>query len=252
MFKKIGRDRTAGIVGGELAQFHFQRGNFNQAEDLLLELGHVYRHDGWSCLVDQVNNRLVELYSKSEKLDKLAKVYYGMVKSDREAFSKFFDTIQSSVENSSANQIMRFPLEQIAAPSSAQCFPSSRVDVDQELSVTISVELNIPLEGVQAEVWLDEICGIETEPTHNFSCVSQSIASNSMVDVFSLGRDTVHTQGGQSVLSMGTSVPLTGFHTSKASSDSGDGILVHNNQIRFSKSFKTRSPELRYALQLRV
>ena len=131
---------------------------------------------------------------------------------------------------------------------SAQCFPSSRVDVDQELSVTISVDLNIPLEGVQAEVWLDEICGIETEPTHNFSLVSQSIASNSMVDVFSLGRDTVHTQGGQSALSMGTSVPLTGFHTSKASSDSGDGILVHNNQIRFHKSFPSRSPELRYAL----
>ena len=118
MFKRVGRDRTAAIVGGELAQFHFLRNNFNQAEDLLLELGHVYRQDGWSSLVDQVNHRLVELYSKSVKLDKLAKVYYGMVKSDREAFSKFFDTIQSSFETSSANQIMRFPLEQIALPLS--------------------------------------------------------------------------------------------------------------------------------------
>lgn len=248
-FKKINRERTASVVGGELAKYHFLRGNYNQAEDLLLELVQVYKNDGWDVLVDTVHHRLVQLYTTSKKTKKLAKVYYGMIKGNSDIFDKFYKTIQSGVASGLANDIMRFSLEQIARPMSAQCAPSSRVDIDESLVVTIELGSQIPLDDIKAEIWLDEVT-TAIEQSQNYSVVSQSIASNSMVDVFSLGRDTIHTQ--QSVpLSMttGASAHYSGaLYASKASSDSDGGFLVHNNQIRFSHDTAPSGPELRYSL----
>lgn len=245
-FKRINRDRTASVVGGELAKYHFLRGNYLQAEDLLLELVEVYKNDGWDVLVDAVHKRLVQLYTKSNKIEKLAKVYYGMVKGDSAVFTKFYNTIQSGVAAGLVKDILRFSLEQVSRPTSAKCSPSSRVDINQKLTVNIELDCQIPLEGINAEIWLDEVT-TAIEPSQNYSVVSQSIASNSMVDVFSLGRDTIHTQ--QSMALSGVpSAPFSGFCASKTSSDSGEGLLVHNNQIRFFQNTNASGPELRYSL----
>lgn len=49
-FKRVGRVRTAILVGRDLAKFHCRRGNFEKAEELLLELLELFRSDKWSHL----------------------------------------------------------------------------------------------------------------------------------------------------------------------------------------------------------
>lgn len=61
-----------------MAQFHFLRGNLIQSEDLLLELVEVYKNDGWAELVETVNDRLVELYEKSNKERFSKNIFYEL------------------------------------------------------------------------------------------------------------------------------------------------------------------------------
>ena len=49
-FKRVGRVRTAILVGRDLAKFHCRRGNFDKAEELLLELLELFQSDKWSHL----------------------------------------------------------------------------------------------------------------------------------------------------------------------------------------------------------
>jgi hypothetical protein len=120
---------------------------------------------------------------KASQLEKLAKVYFGMIKSNPKIFDKFYQTIRGGFNS----EFIRFELEELARPISAQCYPSSKVDVEESQTVKFGLECDIELKDVFAEIWLDEVTNSH-QSGQNFSVVSQSIASNSMVDVFSLGR----------------------------------------------------------------
>jgi hypothetical protein len=70
-------------------------------------------------------------------------------------------------------------------------------------------------------------------------------------NLYFVGRDTVHTH--QSAVSFSTtaaSFPYSGaFPASKTSSESADGFLLHNNQVRFNQHAKPTGPDLRYNQQ---
>ena len=63
-FKLLDRDRSAAIIGGEVARFYFKRENYEKAEIKLLAILEIYENDGWDCLAFNIRRELVDLYIK--------------------------------------------------------------------------------------------------------------------------------------------------------------------------------------------
>ena len=63
-FKLLDRDRSAAIIGGEVARFYFKRENYEKAEIKLLAILEIYENDGWDCLALNIRRELVDLYIK--------------------------------------------------------------------------------------------------------------------------------------------------------------------------------------------
>ena len=127
----------------------------------------------------------------------------------------------------------------MATPISAQATPSSRVDINEEISIKVELNSELEVDDIEAEIWLDEVTGHPDHVGAEYSIASPSMSNYSMVDVFSLGRET-----NLSAFSYGASTNKysTGFNQSHAgdSSDSETGFLVHNSLIKFNdKSRKT-------------
>lgn len=161
-------------------------------------------------------------------------------------FPKFIETLQL------VNKEARFNLTTLATPTAAQATPSSRVDIDDDMSVQLVVHAEIHVPQIYAEIWFDEV---HVEGGNEYSFASPSMSNYSMVDVFSLGRETVNTQ--VSAFSFGA--PSTKYsemnHSGGSSTDSERGFLVHNNQIRFNMTRadlteKVAHPELRYSVNM--
>ena len=226
-FKLLDRDRSAAIIGGEVASFYFKRENYEKAEIKLLAILEIYENDGWDCLAYKIRRELVDLYIKWEKHFKLSKIYYSMVNSQNgdEIFPKFIETLKL------VNKEARFNLLKLAVPTAAQATPSSRVDIDDEMSIEVEINAEIDIPQIKAEIWFDEVT---IEGGNEYSFASPSMSNYSMVDVFSLGRETVKTD--VSTFSFGASTKYSEMHHSSDSSDSERGFLVHNNLIRFNTS----------------
>ena len=64
-FKILDRDRSAAIIGGEVASFYFKRENYEKAEIKLLAILEIYENDGWECLAQKIRQDLVELYKRT-------------------------------------------------------------------------------------------------------------------------------------------------------------------------------------------
>ena len=64
--KILDRDRSAAIIGGEVASFYFKRENYEKAEIKLLAILEIYENDGWECLAQKIRQDLVELYKRTE------------------------------------------------------------------------------------------------------------------------------------------------------------------------------------------
>ena len=64
-FKILDRDRSAAIIGGEVASFYFKRENYEKAEIKLLAILEIYENDGWECLAQKIRQDLVELYKRA-------------------------------------------------------------------------------------------------------------------------------------------------------------------------------------------
>ena len=64
--KILDRDRSAAIIGGEVASFYFKRENYEKAEIKLLAILEIYENDGWECLAQKIRQDLVELYKRIE------------------------------------------------------------------------------------------------------------------------------------------------------------------------------------------
>ena len=95
--------------------------------------------------------------------------------------------------------------------------------------VELHAEIDIP--EIKAEIWFDEVT---LEGGNEYSFASPSMSNYSMVDVFSLGRETVNTN--VSSFSFGASTKYSEMNHSSSSTDSDRGFLVHNNQIRFNSA----------------
>ena len=81
----------------------------------------------------------------------------------------------------------RFNLARLATPISAQATPSSRVDINEEISIKVELNSELEVDDIEAEIWLDEVTGHPDHVGAEYSIASPSMSNYSMVDVFSLG-----------------------------------------------------------------
>ena len=81
----------------------------------------------------------------------------------------------------------RFNLARLATPISAQATPSSRVDINEEISIKVELNSELEIDDIEAEIWLDEVTGHPDHVGAEYSIASPSMSNYSMVDVFSLG-----------------------------------------------------------------
>lgn len=72
VFKNIGRARAAKVLGVDLAQFYFSRGEFYRAEPLLVDAYKMYKHERWILLATQCLVKLARCQKQLKHLDKYA------------------------------------------------------------------------------------------------------------------------------------------------------------------------------------
>lgn len=72
IFKNIGRARAAKVLGMDLAQFYFSRGEVARAEPLLVDAYKMYKHEKWSLLATQCLVKLAQCQKQLKHMDKYA------------------------------------------------------------------------------------------------------------------------------------------------------------------------------------
>ncbi|CBY23752.1 unnamed protein product [Oikopleura dioica] len=231
-FKRVGRVRTAILVGRDLAKFHCRRGNFEKAEELLLELLELFR-------IQLVSKELVELHQITGHLVKEASVYYSLSAASNDYFRMFYETI-SDVKSA---QTLQYSLEQVGRPLWAHCTPSSRVDIKDQLKIQFELYCLFDLGQITAEVWLEEV---SQEANHDFSMLTPSAASNSMIDVFSIGKASTALSIPTSYATSGNPMDFAQIGRFSSNESSDDGFFTHNNLIQFNDTGSVSGPDLRY------
>ena len=102
----------------------------------------------------------------------------------------------------------RFNLARLATPISAQATPSSRVDINEEISIKVELNSELEVDDIEAEIWLDEVTGHPDHVGAEYSIASPSMSNYSMVDVFSLGPFSNRIHPAEDNLEQGLSAPL--------------------------------------------
>lgn len=186
-----------------------------------------------------MSRELVEVHKTTGNLVKEASVYYSMSAASNDYFRMFYETI-SDVQSA---QTLQYPLEQIGRPLWAHCTPSSRVDIKDQLKIQFELCCLFDLGQITAEVWLEEV---SQEANRDFSMLTPSVASNSMVDVFSVGKASTAISLPASYATSGNPMDFAQIGRFSSNESSDDGFFTHNNLIQFNDTESVSGPDLRY------
>lgn len=192
-----------------------------------------------SSKVQLVSKELVELHQITGHLVKEASVYYSLSAASNDYFRMFYETI-SDVKSA---HTLQYSLEQIGRPLWAHCTPSSRVDIKDQLKIQFELYCLFDLGQITAEVWLEEV---SQEANRDFSMLTPSAASNSMIDVFSVGKASTALSIPTSYATSGNPMDFAQIGRFSSNESSDDGFFTHNNLIQFNDTGSVSGPDLRY------